>query len=165
MLNKKLTSKGLEFLIWFFFIVYLVVLVNVIILKGGSALVMAKHRTGISLSQRIEGINFIPLRTIIPYLQGKPSVPIAIQNILGNSIAFSPLGFFLPLLFKKCGRLKYTLSVSLCVSLLIEVVQLIFFMGSCDIDDIILNVFGSLLGFAVYRLLNSLYNRKVEVAS
>jgi glycopeptide antibiotics resistance protein len=46
-----------------------------------------------------------------------------------------------------------------------EVVQLIFSMGACDIDDIILNVFGSLLGFGVYYLFENLYKRKVGVLS
>jgi len=165
-LNKKLTPKGLKLLISFFFIVYLAVLVNVIILKDGTALVMAKHRTQIPFSQKITQINIIPLvNTIIPYLQGGPSIRISIENLLGNIFAFSPLGFFLPLLFKKCNRLKNTLLVSLIISLLMEVVQLIFSMGACDIDDIILNVFGSLLGFGVYYLFGNLYKRKVDVLS
>lgn len=165
-LNKKLASKGLKILISLFFIVYLVVLVNVIILKDGTALVMAKHRTQISFSQKINQINIVPLvNTIIPYLKGGPSIRISIENLLGNIFAFSPLGFFLPLLLKQCTRLKNTLLVSFVISLLIEIVQLIFSIGACDIDDIILNVFGSLLGFGVYYLFRNLFIRKFDVIS
>jgi glycopeptide antibiotics resistance protein len=55
--------------------------------------------------------------------------------------------------------------ISLCVSLLIEILQLIFYLGTCDIDDLILNVLGSLLGYGVYRLFKRLYIRKIEVVS
>ncbi|WP_349305985.1 VanZ family protein [Clostridium swellfunianum] len=46
-----------------------------------------------------------------------------------------------------------------------EIVQLIFYLGTCDIDDLILNVLGSLLGYGVYRLFYNLYNKRVEVDS
>lgn len=162
----KLTSKGLKILISFFFIVYLAVLVNVVILKDGTALLMAKHKTQISFSQKITQINIVPLvNTIIPYLKGGPSIRVSIENLLGNIFVFSPLGFFLPSLFNQCTRLKNTLLVSLVISLLIEIVQLIFSIGACDIDDIILNVFGSLLGFGVYYLFRNLCRGKVDVIS
>ena len=158
-------SKSFKILTWFLFILYLVVLVNVIILKDGTALTIAKYRTEISLSQRVSGINFIPLKTIIPYLKGEPSIRIAIENLLGNIFAFSPLGFLLPLLFKKCDRLKNIFLISFSISLFIEVLQLIFYLGSCDIDDIILNVLGSLLGLGVYCLFRNFYKGKVAVVS
>lgn len=162
-MNKKQTLQIFKLLISLLFIVYLVVLMNVIILKDGTALGMAKFNSQISFSQKIAQINIIPIvNTIIPYLQGEPSIRIAIENLLGNIFAFSPLGFFLPLLFKKCNRLKNTVLVSFIISLLIEVIQWIFSIGACDIDDIILNVFGSLLGFLLYYFLRNLHKRKVD---
>lgn len=165
-MNKKLLSKGFKILIWFIFVLYLLVLVNVIILKDGTALSMAKYSTQVSLLQKLEWINIIPLvNTIIPYLGGKPSIHIAMENLLGNIFAFSPLGFLLPLLFKKCNKIKITFIISTGVSFLIELIQVTFNLGSGDIDDLILNVLGSLLGFGVYCLFRNLYKRKVEVAS
>jgi len=159
-------SRSLKFITWGLFILYLLVLVYVIILKEGVALTFAEQGRQIPFSQRITYINFIPLvNTIVPYLMGGPSTHIAIENLLGNIFAFSPLGFFLPLLFKSCKKFKINFLISLCVSLFIEIVQLIFYLGICDIDDLILNVSGSLLGYGVYCLFNSLFNRKVKVVS
>lgn len=165
-MSKKQKSKGLRFITWGLFILYLLVLVYVIILKDGSALTMVEVGKQIPFSKKITQINFTPLvNTIIPYLQGGPAIRIALENLLGNIFAFSPLGFFLPMLFKKCGRFKNIFLVSLGASLFIEIVQLIFYLGTCDIDDLILNVLGSLLGYGVYRLFYNLYNKRVEVDS
>ena len=79
---------------------------------------------------------------------------IARDNILGNIFAFSPLGFLLPILFDKCNNVKKILIIGLTVSLSIEVVQVVFSLGSGDIDDIILNVFGTILGFWIYKKFN-----------
>ncbi len=163
--NNKLIFKSFMFICGGLFLLYLLVLVNVIVLKDGKALIMAELDRQIPLSQRITSINYIPfINTIIPYLKGEPSTRIAMENILGNTVAFSPFGFFLPLLFRVCKRFKATILLSIGFSLLIELVQLIFCLGSCDIDDIILNVFGSLLGYGVYRLFRCLYNGKVGAA-
>lgn len=157
--------KSFKILTWFLFVLYLVILVNVIILKDGKVLSMVKYGDRVSLSQRIAGINFIPLKTIIPYLEGEPSFRIAIENLLGNIFAFSPLGFFLPLLFKRCDRLKKIVFISFSISLFIEVLQLTFYIGSSDIDDIILNVLGSILGFGIYYLFRNFYKMKIKVVS
>ncbi|EPR09415.1 VanZ family protein [Ruminiclostridium papyrosolvens] len=156
--NKKLILISLRFIFWGLFILYLLIIVNVIVFKDGKALIMAEFGRQIPLSQRITSINYIPfINTIIPYLKGEPSTRIAMENILGNTVAFSPFGFFLPVLFRFCKRFTATILLSICFSLLIELVQFIFCLGSCDIDDIILNVLGSLLGYGVYRLFRSLY--------
>lgn len=154
--------KGFKILTWFIFIQYLLVLVNVIILKGGIALSIARHGTEVSLFQKLKGINFIPLKTIIPYLSGEPTVNIAIRNLLGNIFPFSPLGLMLPLLFRKCSRVSHVFLVSLCISLFIEVIQVIFYLGSGDVDDLILNVAGAILGFGVYYLLRKKYVKRIE---
>ncbi len=156
-------SNCIKIIVWLIFISYLLVLVNVIILKDGTALTLAKYRTQVSLLHKIEGTNIIPLvNTIIPYLGGKPSIHIAMQNLLGNIFAFSPLGLLLPLLFIKCKKIKNIFIISTGVSLIIELVQVIFSLGSGDIDDLILNVLGSLLGFGVYCFLVRFTQRTVE---
>jgi glycopeptide antibiotics resistance protein len=140
-----------------------VVLVNVIILKTGTALMIARSATEISLSQRISNINFIPLKTIIPYLKAEPTVNIALENLLGNIFAFSPLGFLLPLLFEKCNKIKNVFLISFGVSFFIEIIQVTFSLGSCDVDDLILNVLGSLLGFGIYCLFKRFTKRKLSL--
>lgn len=73
-----------------------------------------------------------------------------IINILGNIIMFMPIGFCVPLLWKTSNRT--TILVGFCSSLFIEVSQL--FIARCtDVDDLILNTFGSALGLFLFRLL------------
>lgn len=153
-------KKRTKFLLWVLFVLYLLVLVNVIILKDGNALIVAQYSYDMSLWESIEAINFVPFKTIIPYLKGEPTIPIAASNILGNIFAFSPLGFLSPLLFKKLYSLKNIFLTSLGVSFFIEVIQLVFYLGSTDIDDLILNTLGSLLGFGVLCLLKKITQRK-----
>jgi glycopeptide antibiotics resistance protein len=157
--------NSFKVLTWLIFIIYLLLLVYVILLKCGSSISMARHRSEISLSQRILGINYVPVKTIIPYLKGEPSIRIAFENLLGNIFAFSPLGFLLPILFYRYEKIKNAFWISFGASLLIEVLQFVFYLGSCDIDDIFLNVLGSLLGVGVYTLFKNFYKGKVRVIS
>lgn len=160
MLENKPMKKRTKFLLWVLFVLYILVLVNVIILKDGNALIVAQYSGDRSLWESIEAINFVPFKTIIPYLKGEPTIRIAAENILGNIFAFSPLGFLLPLLFKKFYRLKSIFLTSFAISLFIEIIQLVFYLGSTDIDDLILNTLGSLLGFGALCLLKKTYQRK-----
>jgi glycopeptide antibiotics resistance protein len=164
-LKKRLISNIVKISTRLLFILYLLILVNVIILKDGTVFSMGTLRSEIPLLQRIKGVNSTPLKTVIPYLRGEPSVNIAIRNLAGNILAFSPLGFLLPLLFQKLNKMTLIFLVSLGVSLLIEVIQVILYWGSGDIDDLILNVFGAILGFRVYYLFKNLYKRRIEVIS
>lgn len=77
----------------------------------------------------------------------------------GNIVMFAPLGIFLPLIFpstRRLGKLFVTVLLSSCA---IELAQL--FLGlmagslyrCVDIDDVILNTLGGLLGYAIYRLI------------
>ena len=73
-------------------------------------------------------------------------------NIFGNVVMFAPFGFFLPRLFPRLRRFWRTL---LCAALLVaavEVVQLLTRLGSCDIDDLLLNLSGVTLGYLAFRL-------------
>lgn len=76
----------------------------------------------------------------------------AIVNLFGNVIMFIPLGLFLPLLFMKKPRLWKTLLWTAGIITLVEVVQLFTLLGSCDTDDLILNVLGAAIGYSLYRL-------------
>ena len=150
--------RSLKLFTWIVFILYLTVLIYIIVLKGGSALSMARHRTEISFMQKISNINYIPFKTIFYYLGGNQAFIISKENILGNIITFAPLGFLLPILYNKFKKLKNIFFISVGVSLSIEIVQLLFNLGSCDIDDLILNVLGSILGFEVFKILS--YTKK-----
>ena len=74
--------------------------------------------------------------------------------LLGNIIMFMPLGFFPALLWRKWRWWK-SLLAGFCASASIEFIQ--FFIGrSTDIDDVILNTTGALVGFWIFCLLRLL---------
>lgn len=78
----------------------------------------------------------------------------AIINLFGNVIMFIPLGFFLPLVFQKLQKLwKTLLTTALSISL-IELLQLFTLLGSCDVDDLILNLVGAAIGYGIHKLLS-----------
>lgn len=66
---------------------------------------------------------------------------------------FAVPGFMLPLLWGKFENLKHTVLTCFFISLAIEIIQL-FTGRSTDIDDILLNTLGGLLGFLFYCVLN-----------
>lgn len=70
-------------------------------------------------------------------------------NFLGNIILFIPIGFLLPLLFRRMEFFPYTVIIGLCISLFIEVMQLPQNRSS-DVDDLWLNTLGALIGHLLY---------------
>ncbi|ONI45539.1 hypothetical protein AN641_03845 [Candidatus Epulonipiscioides gigas] len=102
----------------------------------------------------INQINLIPFKTIGMYLTNIETDIIALYNILGNTILFSPFGAFLPMLWKKFDSLKRELLIAFLITSLIECMQ-IFLNRTVDIDDIILNIVGIIFGYAIFIILKS----------
>ena len=100
-------------------------------------------------------INIVPLYTIKQnlYLILKQSNPYlvshAIINLLGNIIGFIPFGILLPLLLKQARAFKKFFFYAISSIVLIELIQLLTLRGSFDIDDLILNMLGSLIGYMI----------------
>ncbi|MBD8069577.1 VanZ family protein [Bacillus sp. PS06] len=112
--------------------------------------------------------NFIPFKTITYYLflANDINFNIRVENLTGNVIGFVPFGFLLPLLFRNFRSLKNVTFATFCLSLLFEVLQLIFRFGSFDIDDLILNTLGGMLGYIpISFFLKCNSRRKVEQKS
>ena len=90
--------------------------------------------------------NLIPFKTILFYLQGHNGFLIAFINIIGNIVALVPLGLLLPFVFQKLNWKKILL-ISFVAGLAIELVQMCLHIGIFDIDDVILNGLGVIVGF------------------
>ena len=93
----------------------------------------------------------IPFKTIFGYVREviarRWMLGLAIRNVLGNFILFYPMGIFLPCLFRSVRTVKKSLLIALCTILSVEIVQLVFRLGIFDIDDLILNITGWILGY------------------
>lgn len=82
------------------------------------------------------------------------------RNIILNILMFVPLGFILPLLFKKCERWYITYSIGLGATLFIEALQYISKRGVFELDDIVNNALGCIIGYGVIMLIKSIFRRK-----
>lgn len=73
------------------------------------------------------------------------------RNSLLNVLLFMPLGFFLPVLWQRFHKVWWTLLFGLGASLVIELMQLFTFRAT-DVNDLITNTFGTLLGWICARI-------------
>jgi glycopeptide antibiotics resistance protein len=111
------------------------------------------------IAARLQSGNLIPLKEIsraIEVMSGPSQL-----NLLGNIAVFVPLGVFLSVL-AKAGQptLAGVFWRSLGVSFGLELSEVMFSIGTFDVDDLILNSVGGLIGFIVYASWTSLLRRE-----
>lgn len=72
-----------------------------------------------------------------------------------NVVMFMPLGYlFVQMHPRKLGDAAQVLGIGVMLSTIIESCQLIFRLGNCDVDDILANTFGALLGLVLYKIVH-----------
>lgn len=100
--------------------------------------------------------NIIPFKTIKLYFNGYNggylSKSLFLYNMIGNLCALMPLSFFLPLLFKKQNNIIIFILTIILIVIGIESIQFLTLSGSCDIDDLILNLSGSLILYLILKI-------------
>jgi glycopeptide antibiotics resistance protein len=100
------------------------------------------------------GSNYQPLKEILRYRLGST---LFYKNVVGNLVMFIPFGFFITY-YLKFKNIIPVLVISMITSVSIEATQLM--IGRVfDIDDIILNVVGSILGYWIYHFIRSFINK------
>lgn len=88
-----------------------------------------------------------------------------LQLIIFNMLMFAPLGFLLPLFWKKAEKLWVTLAVSFALTASIEFFQLLTGTGIFELDDLFHNLIGSLFGyFCVMAILTPLHEKNIRFA-
>jgi glycopeptide antibiotics resistance protein len=124
---------------------YLVALAVLVFLPSGRAMELGDR------------LNLEPLATIDRALDLGPR-SLAFRVMLANIAAFIPLGILLALAFPNVARLAVVLVGALALSSAVEIGQLVISLNlgyayrSTDIDDVILNVSGALLGYTAIVL-------------
>lgn len=81
-----------------------------------------------------------------------------------NIVMFIPFGFLLPLIWEKAGKFTHALLYGAAFSLLIELSQLLN-NRSTDIDDLILNTSGALIGFCVFKAISRVFTIKLDTST
>lgn len=80
-----------------------------------------------------------------------------LMNIFGNVFAFSPFGFLLPLLSVRMRSWWKMLLLSFFVTMCIECTQLVTRLGVFDVDDLLMNTLGGLIGYGIYHVIHKIY--------
>lgn len=145
-LNKKSSGKikWQHYLFGYFLILYLVISLKDIV--GFPTLSDLERRVMLGVPIFDPVLNFIPL-----------SSGIEISTIL-NIIFFMPFGFLLPTLWNKFRKFIPTVFAGFIFSLIIEVGQL-FTIRATDVDDLIMNTLGTILGFILFKILSIIFKK------
>ena len=89
-------------------------------------------------------LNLVPFKTVLQYFY-RGTVNQFVVNIIGNLVCLMPLGILLPLNFEKQQKTGIFLMTCVLIVSAVEILQFATLSGSCDIDDLILNVGGAFL--------------------
>lgn len=144
--------KIVKLIVWASFLVYLAVVAGLVF--------FSRYRVGAVADVSIWEyarfqMNIVPFKTILEYIKvyfdGSMSKSIPLSNLIGNLIMFFPWGIYLPLFFKNLKQWKKYILVTVGLLLGIELVQFFARLGSFDIDDLILNLAGAMLGFLLWK--------------
>lgn len=80
-----------------------------------------------------------------------------VVNVLGNVLAFAPYGFLLPMINKRYRSFFKIMLLTIMFSLTVETIQLFLKVGIFDVDDIILNTLGGIVGYLFFSICHALY--------
>lgn len=150
MVNKN-QNKIFKFIFFTAFLIYLAYL---------AYLTLFSHFYGRSYFHR--SINLVPFRTITHFVMNEGSTRIMLTNLGGNMAAFVPMGFLPPFFSIKLKRARNIFMLILAASLLIEILQFCAGVGVSDIDDILLNTLGGILGYLIHYIFEGRRNTYVK---
>lgn len=166
--ENKIFDKLSKFNIIFWFILYLIMILNLtlfdkyfgrnyLINRMDDILNIEKMKTAFQITA-----NTTPFRTInnfyYAYKNGRMGLEYFLRNIVGNLIAFTPLAFFIPRIISIINKwYKFFIIASLFI-IGIEFCQFLMNSGAFDIDDYILNISGTMI---IYILINNKFIKKI----
>jgi glycopeptide antibiotics resistance protein len=91
-------------------------------------------------------VNLFPLVNLFDYDSKRD----LLLNVIGNAAMFVPSGIVLPIVYKRLNTFWKVLWTGSGISLCIEILQLPFRVRATDIDDLILNTIGVIVGYGIY---------------
>lgn len=151
-----LRSKAEKIVLWLALLGCMLVLTRYILFKKGPR--YYKHYftheyKRYDIDEGWKHANLVPFSTIRLFSSNRVSMENSTKNIGGNIVGFIPLGFLLPLLFIRLKNFFAVTGIIFLISLLFETTQLIAGIGVFDVDDLILNTGGGIIGFILYAVI------------
>lgn len=148
---KSKQFDALKEFLYFMLFLYFSVMAQVTIFKHGHVFEWP--------SNGMYRINLIPLIETIKMLTNGWNIGYSYYQVIANILLFMPLGFLLPLLFEDIRSWKKIFIYGCLTSVIIEVAQIFTLLNVTDIDDMIFNTLGAVLGYACYLIFIKLIHR------
>lgn len=148
----KKRREWIRRLSWIIFIIYLAGMAYFLFFseslhRGGAR----EYRYNLVLFQEIKRALYCLKRGRVQYF---------LLNVVMNVAAFAPFGFFLPIISPKNKKFLNIFILSLELTLVIETLQLLFKVGIFDVDDIVMNTLGGILGYGVYHICREIERKR-----
>lgn len=156
---KNETKKRIRIVSWILFVLYILLLIYLLFLSedyGRKDFALRQYQYNLIPFQEIR--RFWVYRERVGYFA-------SFLNIGGNVIGFLPFGFFLPVISDRFRNGWLTGLLGFSLSLFVECTQLVFKVGCFDVDDLILNALGAVLGYVMFVICNRvrrwIYEKKI----
>lgn len=136
------------------FFIYLLIVIKLIIFKYPYEQLKAiadSWEKGVIL-EGLDTANFTLFKTIRMYIKYSYKLN-SFENLLGNIVVFIPYGFLFPYVIKRGRNFLVMLFNAFLFVTGIEIFQLFSAFGAFDVDDILLNCFGAVIGYLLYLIL------------
>ena len=144
---KKETKRKIKWISVVLFMIYLILLTYFLFFA---------ESYGRVLSEREYSYNLQPLKEIKRFWIYREQLGFfaVFTNIIGNVLCFVPFGAIFPVLNRKTRHFVVVVLLSFQFSLIVECIQLISKVGSFDVDDLLLNTIGGMIGYLVFCVCN-----------
>ncbi|CEK38411.1 VanZ family protein [Paraclostridium sordellii] len=141
-------------------VIYFLILIRLTIFKFSIIMISSPLNSYQYTFLGVDGIiNIIPFKETVNILRDGIHNNGIIKGIILNVIYFIPLGFLLPLLFKKINSFLKIILISTITSSLIEIIQLFTIFSVSNIDDVIFNIIGSAIGLICFKLFEKIVKK------
>ncbi|CEO34304.1 VanZ family protein [[Clostridium] sordellii] len=141
-------------------VIYFLILIRLTIFKFSIIMISSPLNSYQYTFLGVDGIiNIIPSKETVNILRDGIHNNRIIKGIILNVIYFIPLGFLLPLLFKKINSFLKIILISTITSSLIEIIQLFTIFSVSNIDDVIFNIIGSAIGLICFKLFEKIVKK------
>ena len=119
-----------------------------------------QHGPGI---RDIRRYNFVPFAEIIRFIGHRESLGFdaVFLNLAGNIIGFIPIGFILPVMDRRFTGFFSTVAAGLLLSVIVEGLQFLLRLGICDVDDLILNTCGTVIGYIFFLIMRKIRRHRL----
>ena len=151
------TEKKINVFVRILFWVYLLITIRLLVLKSfpigiAMSLIASDWDRGVIL-RGLSTANFIPFKTVIMYIKHYSHLN-SFENLAGNIAVFIPFGLLAPLVKSDRKRgAAFVTALGFLISMAVEVIQLVTGFGAFDVDDLILNTLGAVIGYILYRMI------------